>query len=101
MKTLLFTVGGDDDFQALMFEESSVICAEDLAKMRYIDMDDESILDEFNHIVIDDVGYEESIPCTLQVIEGTIPREFVEYIRDEVQEYDSTKSKQFYLFEVE
>ena len=30
-----------------------------------------------------------------------IPKDFVEYIRNEVQDYDSSKSKQFYLFEVE
>ena len=102
MKTLLFTVGGDDDFQALQFEEWSVISAEDLARMRYIDMDDENDIDYFNHTIIDDIGeYETSIPCKLQVIKGTIPKDFVEYIRNEVQDYDSSKSKQFYLFEVE
>ena len=100
MKTLLFTVGGDDDYQAMEFEEYSIINARALAYQRYLDMCSEDTIDEFNHLVVNG-AYKVNIPCKLQVIKGIIPKEFIKYIRDEVQEYDSTKSKQFYLFEVE
>ena len=102
MKTLLFTVGGDNDYDAQNFAEYSIISAQHLAYQRYLDMFSEDIIDEFEHLVIDDIDDSEMyISCKLQVIKGIIPKEFVKYIRDEVQEYDSTKSKQFYLFEVE
>ena len=100
MKTLLLTVGGDD-YEALMFKEYSVISAEDLAKMKYIDMDDETNIIKFKHKIIDDVEYEHNVPISLEVINGIIPLEFITYVRDEIQDYDSSKDKQFYIFEVE
>lgn len=100
MKTLLLTVGGDD-YEALMFEEHSVISAEDLAKMKYIDMDDKTNIIRFKHKIIDDIDYEHNVSISLEVINGTIPVEFITYVRDEIQDYDSSKDKQFYTFEVE
>ena len=100
MKTLLLTVGGNDDYQVMEFEEFSIVSAEDLAYQRYLDIFDEDVVDKFNHLVVNG-SYETSIPCKLQVINGIIPGEFIKYIRDEVQEHDGIKSKQFYLFEVE
>lgn len=101
MKTLLFTVGGSNDYDAQNFTEYSIISGEHLAYQRYLDMFSEDMIDEFEHLVIDDIDNSEMyIPCKLQVIKGTIPKEFVDYIRNEIQEHDSTKDKQFYLIEV-
>ena len=93
MKTILLTIGGDNDYDAMVFDDNSAISAIELAKIMYLDENFDLM-----HKVEDEDGVIVDIPVKLQIFNGTVPKWFVNFVRGEVQDYDSSKHTQFYLF---
>ncbi len=80
-KTVILLVGGDD-YSALQFEESNktVDCAIEMVRrgVECLDRDFYANL-------------------TLKEFDGHLSQEFINFVRNEVQDYDHSKHKNFYV----